>query len=117
MYQQLLSKLTRKEKEHEKRQQQSIVPVTNHQATPIKSELHVHFTFQSGPMSSFKHELKSLWEKRYVQKNPQMQKIQLKISTRSNRNIQQFFVNKKPAKAMLINIASTNAFTTASTTI
>ena len=113
LHQQLLSKLTRKEKEHEKRQQKSMVPVTNHQATPIKSELHVHFTFESGPMSSFKRELKSLWEKHYVQKNPQMQKIQLKISTRSNRNLQQFFVNKKSPKAMLINIVPTNALTTA----
>ena len=67
-------------------------------------------------MLSLKRELKNLWEKHYIQKNPQMQKIQLKISTRSNRNLQQFFVNTKPSKAMLINVVPANATTTTATT-
>ena len=55
-------------------------------------------------MLNFKQELKKLWEKHYIDNNPIKHNVHLKIGTRSNRNLNQLLVKKKPPKAMLMNV-------------
>jgi hypothetical protein len=95
----LLIQLTRREK-----QQQNMTLYGAPQPTFNKEEIRIYFTFESGPMLNFPCELKSLWEKHYIHNNPLKHNVHLKIGTRSNRNLNQLFVKKKPPKAMLMNV-------------
>jgi hypothetical protein len=92
LHRQLLNQPTRREKQQQQQQKSN------------KNEIYVHFTFESGPMLNFKQELKKLWEKHYINNNPIKHNINLKIGTRSNRNLNQLFVKKKPPKSMLMNV-------------
>ncbi len=74
------------------------------QPTSAPKEIRVYFTFESGPMLNFKRELKNLWDKHYTDNNPLKHDVRLKIGTRSNKNLNQLLVKKKPPKAMLMNI-------------
>jgi hypothetical protein len=98
-HEKLLGQPTRREK-----QQQNIALNGNRQQTSNRKEIRVYFTFESGPMLNFKRELKSLWEKHYINNNPLNNNVRLNIGTTSNRNLNQLFVKKKPPKAMLINV-------------
>ena len=91
LHRQLLVQPTRREKQQD-------------QKNFNKKEIRVYFTFESGPMLNFKQELKKLWEKHYIDNNPIKHDVHLKIGTRSNSNLNQLFVKKKPPKAMLMNI-------------
>ena len=80
----------------EKQQQQQ--PNSN------QKEIRVYFTFESGPMLNFKRELKNLWDKHYIDNNPMKHDVRLNIGTRSNNNLNQLLVKKKPPKVMLMNV-------------
>lgn len=74
----------------------------------------VHYTFESGPLVNIAKELKHLWNEHYINKNPIKQNIRLRFGTRSNKNLCQLLVKKKPSKAMLrdgisIDRSTTNA--------
>ena len=99
LHRKLLLQPTRREK-----QQQSIGLNGNQQENSNKKEIRVYFTFESGPMLNFQRELKSLWQKHYIDNNPLNNNVRLKIGTRSNRNLTQLLVKKKPPKAMLMNV-------------
>jgi hypothetical protein len=105
-HEKLLGQPTRREK-----QQQNIALNGNRQLNSNRKEIRVYFTFESGPMLNFKRELKSLWEKHYINNNPLNNNVRLNIGTRSNRNLNQLFVKKKPPKAMLINVKPEHATT------
>lgn len=97
LHQQLLNRPTRRE---------------NQQQNSNKKEIRVYITFESGPVLRFTRELKRLWDKHYRHNNPLMKNVLLKIGTRSNKNLNQLLVKKKPPKAMLTNAISENATTT-----
>jgi len=67
-----------------------------------KNEIRVHYTFESGSMLQFKHELRRLWKKYYMFKGSPMNHATLTIGTRTNKSLQQLLVKKKPPKSMLI---------------
>ena len=99
LHRKLLVQLTRREK-----QQQNMTLNGAPQQNPNKKEIRVYFTFESGPMLNLPRALKILWEKHYIHNNPLQHNVHLKIGTRSNRNLKQLFVKKKPPKAMLMNV-------------
>jgi len=99
LHRKLLMQSTRREK-----RQQNLTQNVNQQQNSNKKEIHIHFTFESGPMLNFKRELKNLWKKHYIENNPLNNNVHLKIGTRSNKNLTQLFVKKKPPKAMLMNM-------------
>jgi hypothetical protein len=96
----LLGQPTRREKQRE----QNIALNGNEGQNTNKKEIRVYFTFESGPMLNFTRELKKLWEKHYIGNNPTEHNVRLKIGPRSNRNLNQLFVKKKPPKSMLMNV-------------
>jgi hypothetical protein len=77
-----------------------------------QKKITVHFTFQSGPLLQFRHELRLLWEKYYIYRGSPMNSIHLQIETRSNKSLFQLFVKKKPPKNMLVNVQTGNTTTT-----
>ncbi|CAF1657088.1 unnamed protein product, partial [Didymodactylos carnosus] len=42
-----------------------------------------------------------LWQKHYVDNNPQMRNVRLSVNSKSNRNLTQLLVKKKPPKELL----------------
>ncbi|CAF1255117.1 unnamed protein product [Rotaria sordida] len=104
LHRQLLLQPTRREKQQQQPLQEIMAINRNQQQNSNHNEIFVHFTFESGPMLNFKRELKSLWEKHYIDNSPIKHNIQLKIGTRSNKNLTQLLVKKKPPKAMLMNV-------------
>ena len=101
LHRKLLGHPTRREGQQK---QKKMALNENQKQNSSKKELRVYFTFESGPMLNFKHELKSLWEKHYIENNLVKNNICLKIGTRSNRSLNQLFVKKKPPKATLMNV-------------
>ena len=71
-----------------------------------KKEIHVSFTFESGPMLDFKRELDCLWKQYYHCNNSLLNDVQLKISVRPNKSLSQLLIRKKPSKSMLSNAPS-----------
>jgi len=65
----------------------------------------VHFTFESGPMSQFKRELRRLWKKYYIYPGSPMNNVHLQIGTHTNKSLCQLLVKKKPPKSMLTDSA------------
>ena len=106
-HRQLLTRPTRREKQ----QQQDTTSTANQSSLPRITEIRVHFTFESGPMFYFKRELKSLWQKHYVENNPQMSSVRLSVNSTSNRNLTQLLVKKKPAKELVMYVIPDNATT------
>ncbi|CAF3717848.1 unnamed protein product [Rotaria sp. Silwood1] len=102
LHRQVLYQATRREKQQELGQL-GMTSNANQQANSNQNDIFVHFTFESGPMLNFKQELKNLWKKHYIDNNPIKHNIRLKIGTRSNKNLNQLLVKKKPPKAMLMN--------------
>ena len=98
LHRKLLVQPTNREK-----QEQNMTFNGNQQQNSNRREIQVYFTFESGPMLNFKQELNKLWEKHYIDDNPVKHNVDLKIGTRSNRNLNHLFVKKKPPKAMLMN--------------
>ncbi|CAF1448082.1 unnamed protein product, partial [Adineta steineri] len=96
LHRQSLMQPTRREK-----QKQSIALDDHPQQNNNPRNIRVYFTFESGPMLKFPQELKKLWKKHYIDKNSTMKNVHLKIGTRSNKNLNQLFIKKKPPKAML----------------
>ena len=68
-----------------------------------KKEIHVSFTFESGPMLDFKRELDRLWKQYYHYSNSPLNDVKLKISARRNKSLAQLLIHKKPSKSMLSN--------------
>ena len=71
-----------------------------------KKEIHVSFTFESGPMLDFKRELDCLWKQYYHCNNSPLNDVKLKISAQRNRSLSQLLIHKKPSKSMLSNAPS-----------
>ncbi|CAF1475610.1 unnamed protein product, partial [Adineta steineri] len=101
LHRELLMQPTRREK-----QRQSIALNDHQQQNSNPRDIRVYFTFESGPMLSFTQELKKLWKKHYIDNNSTMKNVHLKIGTRSNTNLNQLFVKKKPPKTMLAYVAT-----------
>ncbi|CAF2141364.1 unnamed protein product [Rotaria magnacalcarata] len=95
MYEQLhrtlLLQPTIKERQQHEQQQQNIQ----------SKDLFVHYTFESGPLVNFTKQLKHLWNEHYINKNPIKQNIRLRFGTKSNKNLCQLLVKKKPSKSLL----------------
>ncbi|CAF4365769.1 unnamed protein product, partial [Adineta steineri] len=68
----------------------------------------VHYTFESGPLVNFTKELKHLWNEHYINKNPIKQNIRLRFGTKSNKNLCQLLVKKKPSKSLLRDVISSD---------
>ena len=86
----------------EKQQQSTDFSRTQRQISK-KIEIYVHYTFESGPMLLFKQKLMNLWKQHFLNNNPSMNSIHLKIGTKCNRSMNRLLVNKKPSKDKLIN--------------
>ena len=71
-----------------------------------KIEIHVDYTFESGPMLDFKRRLHHSWKKYCIYPGSPMNNATLKISKRTNASLCQLLVKKKPHHSMLINVDS-----------
>jgi hypothetical protein len=67
-----------------------------------KKEIHVYYTYQSGPMSTFKHEIRSLWKKYYIYQGSSMNNTTLKINTSTSKSLHHLLVKKKPTRSKLV---------------
>ncbi|CAF4437403.1 unnamed protein product, partial [Rotaria magnacalcarata] len=104
MYEQLhrtlLYQPTIKERQrHQQEQQQQNIQ---------SKDLFIHYTFESGPLVNFTKELKHLWNEHYINKNPIKQNIRLRFGTKSNKNLCQLLVKKKPSKSLLRDVISSD---------
>jgi len=112
----LLTQLSR----HEKQTNGELISNNNNNTLQKQqqnqSKLTVHFTFETGPMLQFKHELRCLWEKYYIYKGSRMNNVRLEIGTRSNKSLCQLLVKKKPPKSMLTDVTLGQTATIANTT-
>ncbi|CAF1466254.1 unnamed protein product, partial [Adineta steineri] len=97
LHRELLMQPTRREK-----QKQNIALNNNQPQNTNPRDIRVYFTFDSGPMLKFPQELKKLWKKHYIDNNSTMKSVHLKIGKRSNKNLNQLLVKKKPPKTMLM---------------
>jgi hypothetical protein len=68
-----------------------------------KKEIRVYFTYESGPMLTFKCELRRLWKKHYIYDGSPMNDTTLKISINTNKSLHQLLVKKKPARSKFVN--------------
>jgi len=111
LHRNLILRPTRQERE----QQQRIMTVNSNQLPSNqiekqreegwnKKEIRVHYTFESGSMLDFKNKLRYLWKKYYIYPGSPMNNVTLKISTGTNKTLQQLLIKKKPPKSMLINM-------------
>lgn len=102
---QLLHRSTRREKKH----QQNQMTYLQHSQQPWnKNEIHVTYTFESGPILHFKRELKRLWKQYYIYDGSPVKNVLLKIGTRTNKSLSQLLIRQKPPKSILTNVSSTN---------
>lgn len=98
LHQRLLDRPTRRERELE----EEIYP--QEQQKWNKKEIRTYFTFESGPMLRFKRELHALWKKSYLYPGSPMKDVNLKISTRSNRSLNQLLIKKRPCRTLLTDL-------------
>lgn len=89
----LLNQPTIRERKQQQQQDENIRP----------KDILVQYTFESGPMMNFTDGLRQLWNEHYINKDPIKQTIRLRLGTRSNKNLCQLLVKKKPSKSMLRN--------------
>ncbi|CAF1534072.1 unnamed protein product [Rotaria sordida] len=66
-----------------------------------KKEIRVYFKYESGPQLRFKHEIHELWKKFYVYKGSPIHDVTLKISTRTNKSLNELLIKKKTTKIMV----------------
>ena len=105
LHQKLLLRLTRREKQKQlisDQVQSSMAEIEQQrQQNWNKKEIRIPFTFESGPMLNFKHELYDLWKKYYIYDGAPMNNVTLKIRTRSNKSLSQLLIKKKPQRSLL----------------
>ncbi|CAF4730519.1 unnamed protein product, partial [Rotaria sp. Silwood1] len=66
-----------------------------------KDQIYLHYTFESGPVLSFKKEYRKIWQKHYVYPGSRCQNTRLILGTLLNRTLQTLLIHKKPKRAML----------------
>lgn len=70
----------------------------------IKNYVHtliLHYTYESGPIHTFKREFRKLWEKHFYYDSSQIKQIRLIMGTISHKTLEQLIVQKKPTKKLL----------------
>jgi len=105
LHQKLLHQLTRRERKQKHITCDSTQLEQQRQGWN-KKEIHIYYTFESGPMLSFKREFYRLWKKHFIYPGSPMNGVTLKISIQTNKSLSQLLVKKKPPRSML---TSTNA--------
>ena len=111
LHQKLILQPTRRERERldmNSNQNQFLSKANEQHQDQNKNEIHVLFTFESGPKLQFKRQLCRLWEKYYVYDGSLVNDVKLKFSTRSNKSLNELLVRKKPQRSMLVSNETKN---------
>ncbi|CAF5050819.1 unnamed protein product, partial [Rotaria sp. Silwood1] len=66
-----------------------------------KDQIYLHYTFENGPLLSFKKEYRRIWEKFYVYPSLRFKNTRLILGTILNRTLQSLLIHKKPKRDML----------------
>ncbi|CAF1369303.1 unnamed protein product [Adineta steineri] len=73
-----------------------------------KKEIHISYSFESGPKLDFKRQFRSLWKKHFIYAGSPLNGVTLKIATQTNKSLSQLLIKKKPPRSMLTSAKSIN---------
>ena len=63
--------------------------------------LRIPYTFESGPLLTFRRKFRNLWTHSYVYQGSPMKAVRLSMTTLSSPSLNDLLVRKKPAKSLL----------------